>query len=276
VTERPTVSVLIPTRNASVYLASCIDSLRKQKGADVEVIVIDNGSTDGTVETAERIADVVLAAGPERSTQLNTGARDASGTFLYRVDADFIVGDGLLAAAVQECRNGSDAVVVSNISSPHVSWWARVRHFERQMYDGDHLNVAARFFTREAFAAVGGFDESLIAGEDYDIHNRLLAAGFRIGTIASSEVHLGEPRTLGEFAAKCYYYGKSMKAFLRRNGLRGAWQMSPLRPAFLRHWRTFVRNPALSASFIVLLVVKYACGAAGMVAGEFSSVRKRR
>jgi glycosyltransferase involved in cell wall biosynthesis len=242
---------------------------------DLEVIVIDNGSTDGTLEIAERIADIVVSAGPERASQLNAGARYASGDFLYRVDADFIVEADLLDAAVRKCAEGYDAVVVRNQSSPHVSWWSRVRHFERQMYVDDDLNVAARFFTKAAFARLGGFDESLIAGEDYDIHNRLLSEGLRVGSIPEGELHVGEPRTLGEFASKCYYYGKSTRAFLARNGLRGARQMSPLRPAFARNWRSFLQHPALAAGFVVLQTVKYTCGAAGLVAGEIGALRKR-
>jgi len=58
--------------------------------------------------------------------------------------------------------------------------------------------VAARFFRKDVFEAMGGFDEGLMAGEDYDFHNRLLEAGVRIGRIKAKEIHTGEPKSLLE------------------------------------------------------------------------------
>jgi glycosyltransferase involved in cell wall biosynthesis len=270
----PRVSVLIPTKNSATFLEACIESVRAQRYANVEVIVIDNGSTDRTPDIARAKADLFLTEGTERASQLNAGARRAQGKYVYRIDGDFVLEPEVIDEAVDFCeRAGFDAVAVHNDSDPRASFWARVRNFERRMYKYDPTIVGARFFSKRAFDAVGGFDEALVAGEDYDIHNRLLAAGYRIGTIAAGEIHLGEPTSLLQFAGKSYFYGKSIGAFVRKSGLRGLRQVSPIRGAFFRHWREFLQHPVLAGGFVVMQLVKYGCGAAGFLVARALSTR---
>lgn len=261
----PLVSVIVPTRNSAAFLDRTLASIRAQRYTPIEIVVADNASTDDTVAIARRTADVVISAGPERCAQCNAAVRASHGEFVYRVDADFVLDPEVVAAAVAACRAGADAVQVHNDSDPAAGFWASVRNFERRMYRYDTVHVGARFFKRSAFDAVGGFDEALVAGEDYDIHNRLLKAGYTIGMIAPSERHLGEPRTLGEIAGKSFFYGRTMRRFLQRNGRRGVVQMNPLRATYLRHWRNFVAQPRLAAAFVLMQTVKYACGTAGLV-----------
>ncbi|MBV8363508.1 MAG: glycosyltransferase [Candidatus Eremiobacteraeota bacterium] len=267
--ESPLVSILIPTKNSAEHLEQCIASVRAQGYPKIEVIVIDNNSTDATAEIARSKADLVLTAGGERSKQLNTGAQHARGKYLYRIDGDFVLDPNVVAEAVRLCEaHGYDAVAVHNESDPRVSFWARVRNFERSMYKYDPTIVGARFFSKRAFDEVGGFDEDLIAGEDYDIHNRLLARGLKIGRIAPSETHLGEPASLRQFAAKSFFYGQTIGKFMRKSGVRGLRQVSPVRTAFFRHWRKFVAHPALGCGFFVMQIVKYVCGGAGFVVAQ--------
>jgi len=272
---QPLVSVLIPTKNSAEYLEQCIVSVREQRYPNIEVIVIDNSSTDATPQIARSRADTFLSAGDERSKQLNAGAQHARGKYLYRIDGDFVLDPNVVGEAVRLCETqGYGAVAIHNDSDPHASFWARVRNFERSMYKYDPTIVGARFFSKRAFDAVGGFDEDLVAGEDYDIHNRMLAAGYRIGRIAPSETHLGEPASLGEFAAKSYFYGQSIAAFVRKSGRRGLRQVSPVRSAFFRHWKEFVSHPVLALGFVVMQFVKYACGGAGFIVAQARAPRR--
>jgi glycosyltransferase involved in cell wall biosynthesis len=264
------VSVIVPTKDSARFLEACIASIRSQTYPSIEIIVVDNASVDGTWEIARQRADVALRGGPERSAQCNAAARAARGDFLYRVDADFTLEPRVVAEAVEACEHGADAVCVPNRSDPTVSFWSTVRDFERRMLDGEQVVVGARFFRRRAFDAVGGFDEALVAGEDYDLNNRLVAGGAKIVWIGAEETHLGEPRTLGEIARKSYYYGYTFAPFLRKNRSKGVGQLSPLRMAYARHWREFFRHPGLAAGFVVMQSVKYGCGAAGLAASLFT------
>jgi glycosyltransferase involved in cell wall biosynthesis len=258
------VSVIVPTKNSAKFLRGCLDSIRAQRYAPIEIIVVDNHSDDGTQALAASVADRLLEGGPERCAQCNLGARIASGEYLYRVDADFIVDPDVVTEAVAACEQGLDAVCVPNRSDPSVSFWSAVRHFERLMYDGSTIFSGARFFTRRAFDGIGGFDETLVSGDDYDVNNRLAAAGFRVGWIHAAELHLGEPATLSDVARKSFFYGSRFGPFLRKSGARGMRQISPFRVTYVRHWREFVKHPVLGAGLILMQCVKYASGAAGL------------
>lgn len=263
--ESQLVSVLVPTRNSAKYLRLCLESIRNQDYSPIEIIVIDNDSTDGTVSIAEELADEVLTWGPERCAQLNKGAKIARGKYLYRVDSDFVLSPEVVKEAVRACQSGADAVAVHNDSDGTVSYWARVRQFERAMIKFDTLIVGARFFSRDAFESVGGFDESMVAGEDYDIHNRLLRRGFRIAAIEASELHLGEPTTLWEIADKSFYYGRTIGRFISKNGSRGVAQLSPFRGAMIKNWVRFLREPTMALGYIIMITVKYGAGTLGLL-----------
>ncbi len=273
----PLVSIIIPTYNSAGTLRRTLDSIAGQTYDNIEVIVVDKGSSDSTVEIAESFgARVLLVRVRERSEQKNLGAREARGDYLYFVDSDFILEPRVVEEAVSKCElEGYDAVLIHNTSDPTISFWARVRKFERDFYIGDRLNVAVRFMRREVFFSVGGFDESLVAGEDYDLHNRIVEAGYRIGEILSREVHIGEPRTLLDVAKKHFYYGRTIGRFIAKNGRRGVAQISPVRPSYLRNWRRFLEDPVITIGFVVYQTVRYASAAAGLLGGRIEAGARR-
>ena len=262
------VSIIIPTKNSAKAFEQCLDSIRKQTHRNIEIVVVDNYSTDNTVEIAKRYTDRIFSIGPERSTQVNYGVEKASGKYVYRVDSDFLLDPDIVTGAVNEAETkGHAAILIHNTSDPNVSFWSRVRKFERDMYASDELNVAVRFMRKDVFVDVGGFDPKLVAGEDYDLHNRVIAK-YSIGKIDSKEIHLGEPRTLREIAQKHYYYGKTIALFLDKNKDRGMKQVSPLRMAYLRNYKEFFKHPLLACGFVIYQIVRYSSGALGIASAR--------
>jgi len=261
------VSVIVPTRNSAEFLPHCLDSLYSQTYLDVEVIVVDNYSSDGTREIATSYGCDVYTIGPERSSQVNYGVSQSTGEFIYRVDSDCVVDPIIVEECVSLCRGGAQVVAVWCVSDPTGGFWAAVRHFERRMYLGDPLVVGARFFPRSVFDSLGGFDESLVAGEDYDLHNRALRARMEVAFTNSGEINLGDPRTLSEIVIKAFYYGRQFPAFVAKNPDRGLRQLLPFRGAYVRNARQFVRHPILTLGFLVMQTSKYLAGAVGYVAG---------
>jgi len=255
----PLVSIVIPTYNSEKTLAKCLESIKNQTYKNIEIIVVDRNSSDKTVEIAKSFgAKVFVVNARERSEQMNFGVKQSKGKYVYRVDSDFVVEPGVIEEAVRKCEDeGYDAICVHNTSDPTVSFWSKVRKLERDCYRDDELNVAARFFRKEAFEAVGGFNESLVAGEDYDFHNRLLERGFKVGRIKAQEIHIGEPKSLWEIAKKHYYYGRTIGEFIKANPQKSMKQLSPVRPAFIKHWRMFARHSILTLGFIIYQAVRY-------------------
>ena len=132
------------------------------------------------------------------------------------------------------------------------------------MHRGGEGNIAVRFVTREVWLKLGGLDESLVAGEDYDFHNRFVKSGYRYGFVESCELHLGEPKTLKEIAIKHYTYGKTILRYARKDPATAAVQLSPLRIDYLRN-KSHFRDPTLIAGLLVYQTVRYLATLAGMI-----------
>lgn len=271
-TDAPLVSVVVPTRNSEQFVEDCLRSIRAQSYANVELIVVDNHSTDATRGIAAKYADEVLVHGPERSAQVNEGARRARGSFVYRVDSDFVLERDVIEQCIREASEGCDAVVVHNSPDVRAGWIARIRKFEVDMYKYDLAHSSARFVRRDAFERIGGFDETITAGEDYDFQHRLNAGGYRTGFVAAEALHLGEPTKLLEHLRKYYYYGREFARFTERNGSA---QLRFLRPVYLRNWRSFVSHPLRGLAFAAYNVCKYAAGASGYVQARVAERGRR-
>jgi glycosyltransferase involved in cell wall biosynthesis len=260
----PLVSVIVPTRNSARTLGSCLDSLMHQSYPSIEIIVVDNHSTDETQEIATKFGVRMIVGGSERSQQTNIGMRNARGQYLYRTDADFVFDPTMISQAVELAEAGYDAVIVHGTSDPTPSVWARVRKAERDCFEGDWAHTAASFFSKEAFDSVGGFDESLTAFEDYDLNNRLLRAGYKVTRISARAYHIGEPRRLAEVVRKYIYYGdrKNVLEFTSSNPGKGLWQISPIRLVYLRNLKKF---GVYFLPFMVYYYVKYASAIIGFM-----------
>jgi glycosyltransferase involved in cell wall biosynthesis len=267
--SNPLVSIIIPTYNSEKTLAKCLESIKNQTYKNIEIIVVDKNSKDETVKIAKIYeVKVFVINAKERSEQKNFAIKQSKGKYIYIVDSDFIIEPEVIEEAVRKCEDKNcDAICVHNTSDPTISFWSKVRKLERDCYKDDELNVAARFFRKDIFEAIGGFDESLIAGEDYDFHNRLLEKGFKVGRIRAQEIHIGEPKTLAEIVKKHYYYGKTIGEFMKANTKKGIKQLSPIRPAFIKHWREFATHPVLTFGFAVYQVVRYFSAVLGYLVG---------
>jgi glycosyltransferase involved in cell wall biosynthesis len=270
VLDKPMVSIIIPTKNSTKTLATCLDSIINQFYKNIEIIIVDNYSTDDTLEIARKYTNAVHVFGPERSFQINYGVQMATGKYIYRVDSDFVLERNVIGEAVSMAESNSyGAIVIHNTSDPTVSFWAKVRKFERDMYNSglDELKIAVRFVRKDVFMSVGGFNTRMVSGEDYDLHNRIIEK-YNIGRINAKEMHLGEYKSLREVARINYFYGKNTGLFLRIHKTRGFRQVSPFRKVYLRNYKQFLRHPILSAGFIVYQTVKYSSAAIGLLVGR--------
>jgi glycosyltransferase involved in cell wall biosynthesis len=177
-------SVIIPAYNAERYIAKAIESCLSQSYAPREIIVVDDGSTDGTAEIAESFPSPVrvirLSENMGASVARNRGVQASTGDWLAFLDAD----DWFLPQKLElqrRCALENEQVVL-------IYAGFRVMNLDGSEYDGKlllprelfprlryrcviHLDSVA--LRREAFDAVGGFNPALRVTEDWDLWLRL-------------------------------------------------------------------------------------------------------
>ena len=196
---RASISVIIPTFNGGAGLEPSITSLHRQTLRPVEIIVVDDGSTDNTREIAERaralgLVDTVICHGTRcgRSAAINAAARFARGDLLLTVDADTVfepTAVARLAAVFDDPRVGGASCNIA-ISNGRDSIWTGLQSVEYLMSISAGKSIldvlgaiaclsgACSMYRRETFLQHGGLDVG--PGEDLEYSLRLRRLGHLI------------------------------------------------------------------------------------------------
>jgi len=249
------ISFVVPTRNSARTLEPCLRSLRTQTHPDVEIVVVDNRSTDGTVDIARRLADRFATCTRERSAQRNEGTARSTGEVVVFVDSDMVV-EPHVAAAIAErfaAQPETGALVIPERSFGQ-GFLARCRALEKSLYVGDDDVEAPRAFRRRVIEALAGWTESLRAGEDWDLAERATAAGVRFDRLDAWIWHDEGRIRLRDQYAKKRYYGHWFDRYLRAGGGRGRRRF--VRTSLVRSPGRLVRHPLLAAGLVGLKAVE--------------------
>jgi glycosyltransferase involved in cell wall biosynthesis len=245
------ISFVVPTRNSARTLHACLGSLRAQTHPDVESVVVDNGSTDGTADIARRHADLALSAGPERSAQRNRGAERSTGDVVVFIDSDMVleprVAEQVAAAFAAEPTHGALVIPERSFGTGFLT---ACRVLEKDLYVGDAGVEAPRAFRRAVIESLGGWNEQLTAAEDWDLADRAAAAGVGVGRVNAWIWHDEGRIRLGGTFAKKRYYGRWIQEYLRMHGGVGGRKFA--RTALLRQPGRLLRHPVLTTGLVVL------------------------
>lgn len=217
------IAVIVPTRNSGKTLKSCLESIKEQI-TPCFLIVVDNHSSDSTYSIALDFADLVLTVGPERSSQRNAGARASAASIVGFIDSDMVLLPGVIAEAADAIRRGAASVIVPE-ETVGSGFWANVSAFERSFYLGSDTIEAPRFFAREVFDEVGGFDEEMTGAEDWDLAIRTRELGPRV-RIQSRIVHQEGRVRYFKLCLKKAYYASGVVLFVKKHGSNGLGVMS--------------------------------------------------
>lgn len=265
----PLVTFVVPTRNSARTIGACVASLRGQTYPHVEIVVVDNDSTDATARIATAHgADRVVVAGPERCAQRNVGAREGSGAVVVFIDSDMVLEPSVADDIVARFADPSVGAVIIPEHSFGEGYWSQCKVLEKSLYVGVDDAESARAFRREVFEGVGGWNEALTAAEDWDLDDRIRRAGTGMARIDSFIWHdEGRLRLRGTFGKK-RYYGRWLAAYLdtREDGGKRL-----KRTALLSQPKVLVRQ----APYTVGMVTMKAVEAAGMVAGMRDARREQ-
>jgi glycosyltransferase involved in cell wall biosynthesis len=187
-TDSPAVTVIVPTRNRRRYLDEAIRSVLAQTFADFELLVIDDGSTDGTGDLVNAVEDPRLlyihqpAAGI--GAALNRGLRRARGRYVARLDSDDVWHRDMLETLVPVLESRADVGVAYARGQAMDECGRRLPNLQglperfpgdslrSLVYDDGTCNVAL-LARRECFERAGYYDENLVASEDWDMWLRV-------------------------------------------------------------------------------------------------------
>lgn len=195
-TAGATVSAVVIGRNEGERLGRCLASVRALAPASTphEILYVDSGSTDGSLALAAQHGARVIALHPARPTAAlgrNAGWRSASGEFVLFLDGDTELAPHFLREALRCFAQPEVAVVWGHRRElhPEGSVYNRVLDLDWIYPPGPAPFCGGdAVFRRSMLLATGGFDETLIAGEEPELCRRILARG---GTI----LHIDAPMT---------------------------------------------------------------------------------
>ncbi|MEP3560941.1 MAG: glycosyltransferase [Marinobacter sp.] len=210
----PFVSVLVPAFNEEEFINECLLQLRNQDypSSSYEIIVMDNGSKDSTVDICKSHGvNVIDASGRLIGGVRNLGAKHAQGEVLAYIDADCIASTDWISNGVTTLLSdkslgalGGGFGVRADASWVEKAWV--ISEFDDDFISSDILATGSFFIKKEIFIKVGGFNEKIKAGEDTEISRSLLKHGFSLALTKSVNViHLGYPRTLGKFFIRQFW-----------------------------------------------------------------------
>jgi glycosyltransferase involved in cell wall biosynthesis len=256
-TKAPVISIIIPTKDSETTIDRCLKSVKNQTYSNIEVIVVDGFSKDGTRKIAEGHGVKILESGARRSKARNIGAEKARGRFLLFVDSDMELDSCVVDECVEKIKEGYNGVIIPEISVGE-GFWAKCKALEKACYAGDDSIEAARFFRKSVFDRLGGYDPELEAGEDWDLNERISEVWGNVGRIRSLIIHHEGRLSLRATMLKKHHYGKTLKRYRMKHPKKAKQQLTLLRFGFVKNWRGLVKNPLYMLGLFLMKTCEFA------------------
>lgn len=273
--NNPLVSVIVTTRNNETTIAACLGSIVRQRYAPIEIIVVDNASSDGTADIARSYTPLVFDKGPERSAQRNFAVSKASGQYVLIIDSDMELCVDVVASCVQTVKadNNIRAMVIPEESFGE-GFWSQCKRLERSFYEGVAAIEAARFFDKSLYQEVGGYDETLTGAEDWDLTDRV-AAKTDIGRAKEYILHNEGRINLRSALKKRFYYNKGFLQFYAKSAARHTkvgvgGNVLHYYKLYLSNPRKLFKNPLHGAGMLFMKTCEFGTGALSIIAAKLT------
>ena len=144
------ISVIVTTKNEEENIGDCLRSIKSQSYPQdrLELIVVDNNSTDDTKSIASEFTSRVYNLGPERSAQRNFGVSKARGKYIVYLDADMTLNEDVLSQSFLKCEEEGFSALHIPEKIIGKGFWISVRDFERSFYNETVIDCV-RFVSKE-------------------------------------------------------------------------------------------------------------------------------
>ena len=244
------VSIVIPLFNQVTYTRQCVESLRSHPLEHAEILLIDNGSTDGTSEYLAACTDLRVIRNEVNlgcAGAWNQGVRETRSEWVVILNNDVIVSAGwlagMLAAAGQEQLDVVSPAIREGEHNYDIEIYARdyVERMKNVVRRGAADGICFMVH-RRVFETIGLFDENFRIGqfEDTDFFRRAERAGFRLGTTGRAFIHhFGSvtQKALGQWRVEKPYVAEN-RAYYREKWRLTWWRRLIERRS--RRWRELI------------------------------------
>lgn len=238
------ISVVLTAYNAQPFVQDSIRSLLGQSYGDIECIVVDDGSSDGTVDAVRSLGDrrihLIQVGRIGRGRALNEGLRASQGEYVAIQDADDLSHPRRLEIEKAELEKwpdlagiGSEQVLVTDGWKP--AWWSLDKQEEEGNRPDDVSSILVYYnpiphtsllVRRAAVVDVKGYDENRSDLYDWDLYVRLVASGYRLGRLrvplVAKRVHEGQYFEAARrlfYVWHCYEFQRQARRRLKAGGL---------------------------------------------------------
>lgn len=249
--EKPLVTILIPTKNSEEYLDIVLKSIKNQTYKNTEIILVDNNSRDKTKNIAQKYTKKIYNKGPERSSQKNFGVKRARGKYVLILDSDAELTKHIIKECVELSEEKNLDMVI--IPEKHVGsgFWTKSKALERECFLGDDTVECPWFFRKSSFLKSGGYNNELYAGEDWELFERMKKMDFKYDRNKSFiHHHLGHLK-YWKMVKKKYYYGKNLAVYMKKS-TNASSKIPFFRRVYFKNWKKLIAHPFLTFGFMVL------------------------
>ena len=222
------VSIVVPTFNGASRIRNCLDVLLQQ-GPNAEILVVNDGSTDSTVDAVRGYPSVRLItqanAGPAAAR--NRGALEAGGAIILFTDDDCVPMPDWLDAMLEPFED-AEVVGVKGVYRTHqeslVARFVQVEYEDRyrlmsNLDSIDFIDTYSAGFRRDRFLEMGGYDTSfpVACAEDVELSYRMSARGWKMKFAPAAVVYHTHPDTLSRYLKKKYKFAFWRVLAVRKN-----------------------------------------------------------
>ncbi len=247
-TNQPFISIILPVFNEALHIEACLKTLLEidYPKTKYEIITVDNGSTDESLDIAQRYADLALVLkGVNVGAVRNFGVQHAKGDFIAFLDSDCLVPQNWLEHGINKLKNTPDSILGGNLYLRKNPAWIEkywlLDNPNTEPLQKDLLGSCI-LIEKQDFIKASGFDENITSGEDSELSIKLRNSGKKIIIDrAFGVVHLGNPTTVAAFLKRQIWHSEN----------------------YLSSWKKSIKD------IMFWLVCGYTLGCIGLIAGIF-------
>ena len=272
------VSIIIPTFNGGRRLGACLDALLPQATRrNAEILIVNDGSTDNTLDVVQRYAEVrtINQANAGPAAARNRGASEAQGAILVFTDDDCVATPNWLESMLQPFEDPQVVAAKGAYRTHQKSLTARFVQIEyedryRLMASFDYIDFVDTYsaaFRRDHFLEMAGYDTSfpVACAEDIELSYRMSARGWKMKFVPGAIVYHTHPDTLSRYLKKKYKFAFWRMLAVRKNPRKGLQDSHT--PQVMKLQLLFA--PALLLGLTIDLAVRPSVSASAIVLAAF-------